>query len=418
MAKSRSEDTVIYSGLTPEITDMVMFYEALRIFFKKKQNIDSSDRFNFILFQDDKPNYLEDFTFNYEHLITALKSLELKNMKTNIASGLFGAIPLFLDVFKKIGDKCYRLIIFIDSGTIEIPKHYIPILEDLIEKINEEMPFFIDVIGINTDNPHEEAKISNLAQRAGGDFHKVKDIHDLENILVLLAPKKEIESTEALDTSDTRALEEMIMFYENIAQNPKRLKIPETCSICFQEDDKGLVQCPICETIVHESCWAHWAKSTDIGIHNIFRCHTCYNLIKLDKEFIYEVQFGTKVYVEEIKMEDFDLEGFLEDIKTYDTPDLVQGEKPKEISEEETITPVSSIELEPEKMKSFVQQYINEKIKTNKKISKLNTIKAVKKSLELDEKDNKWDEDIWNHAIDISKKTCVKTTTKTIVFRL
>ena len=48
MVKYRSEDIVIFSGLSPDITDMEIFYIALEAFLKKYQSIDSSNRFNFI----------------------------------------------------------------------------------------------------------------------------------------------------------------------------------------------------------------------------------------------------------------------------------------------------------------------------------------------------------------------------------
>ena len=71
MGKLRSEDIVIFSGLTPEITDMSLFYYALEGFFKKHQSIDSRDRFNFILFQEETPEYLEEFTSDYELILSS-----------------------------------------------------------------------------------------------------------------------------------------------------------------------------------------------------------------------------------------------------------------------------------------------------------------------------------------------------------
>ena len=191
MVSNRSEDTVIFSGLTPEITDMDIFYDALEAFFKKKQDIDPSDRFNYILFQADKLNYLDDFTFDYNEVITTLKDLESTVVHTDIASGIYGALPLIIGVFKKIGDKCFRIIIFIDSGSSTIPDYQMPILDDLIEK-SDVLSTFIDIIGINIENAEEKSKIKKLAQNTGGDFYNLKNVSEIGETLNLLSVKKEM----------------------------------------------------------------------------------------------------------------------------------------------------------------------------------------------------------------------------------
>ena len=394
MVKYRSEDIIIFNGLTLDITDMTIFYAALESFFKKIQSIDSSDRFNFILFQEDKTNYLENFTTNYNEIISALKSLETLNAITNLASGIFGALPLFINVFKKIGDKTFRLMIFIDSNSCLVPAYHMPVLEDLIEKIKEEIPFFMDVIGINTHNPEEENKIKNLAQNSGGDFYAIEEIQDLADKLDFLTEKREIEPLETLDRTDIERLKEMHSFYENFAQDPAELKISEMCSICFQKDDRDLVQCQTCETIAHKECWAKWAKKSNIGIPNVFRCHSCYNLLKLEKNFVYKIQFGSSPFLKEVK---------IKDDYTF---------------EETTSAPASSQEIREEDIKSSILKYLIEKTKTNKRIMKANTLRAVKKLLGIEIEDTRKDEDIWDLTREISKEICVKTTPKTIVFRM
>ncbi len=393
MGKTRSEDIVIFSGLTPKITDMAVFYNALEVFFKKIKDIDVSNRFNFILFQEDKPNYLDEFTEDYKQIILSLKSLEPLNTTKNLASGIFGALPLFIDVFRKIGDKIFRLMIFIDAESCVLPSYHIPVLEDLIEKIKEEMPFFFDVIGINIDNPDEEKKIKELAEKSGGNLYIIRDVNDLIDKLTLLAEKREIKPIEALDHTDIEHLKEMHLFYENFAQDPLELKTLGTCSICFKKDDKELVKCQRCETIAHKECWAIWAKKSNIGIPNVFRCHNCYNLLKLEKNFVYKIQFGSSPFLKEVKIKD-----------DYTFEEL----------EPQT---ASSKELKKEEIKSSILKYLIEKAKTNKKIAKAYTIKAVKKLLGLNPDDTGKDEEIWELTREISNEICVKTTPKTLVFR-
>ena len=398
MVKFRSEDIVIFNGLTSENTELTVFFEALETFFKKKLSIDSSDRFNFILFEERKPNFLEDFTNDYERLLSALKSLKAINIKVDIASALFGAVPLFIDEYKKMGDKSFRLIMFVDSGTPKVSDFHIPIIEDLIDKIKEQMMFFIDIVGINTEDPLEEAKITKLANKTKGDFYKIKDIYHLAENLILLSEKKEIKSIGTLD-KDGSSSDELNSFYEYFAQDPIPIDVVKTCSVCFIKDKEQLVKCPICGTIAHKSCWANWAKTSHIGIPHLFRCHNCYNLMKLDREFVLKVQLGMST----------------EEAQKEESKDVINEEiDPRwELKREE---PEKLIKISEKQVQATVEQYIIDKSKTNKKITSSMTIKAINKILQVAEGDNSWDEIIWAFAKVLSKDYCIRRTAKTIVF--
>ena len=75
------------------------------------------------------------------------------------------------------------------------------------------------------------------------------------------------------------------------------------------------------------------------------------------------------------------------------------------------------VEIGLEQVKESLQRYLNQKSKTNKQITRATTIKAIKKSLNLAEKDKSWDEDIWSFAINLSKSIRIRTTPKTIYFQ-
>jgi len=75
------------------------------------------------------------------------------------------------------------------------------------------------------------------------------------------------------------------------------------------------------------------------------------------------------------------------------------------------------VEIGLEQVKESVQRYLNQKSKTNKQITRASTIKTIKKSLKLAEKDKSWDEDIWSFAINLSKSIRIRTTPKTIYFQ-
>ena len=68
------------------------------------------------------------------------------------------------------------------------------------------------------------------------------------------------------------------------------------------------------------------------------------------------------------------------------------------------------------KTKKNIIIYINQESKTNKQITRARTIKAIKKSLKLAEKDQSWDDRIWAFTISLSKSICKRITPKTIYF--
>jgi len=81
------------------------------------------------------------------------------------------------------------------------------------------------------------------------------------------------------------------------------------------------------------------------------------------------------------------------------------------------VEPAIIDEIGLEQVKESIQKYIDQKSKTNKQITRARTIKAIKKSLKLAEKDQSLDDDIWAFTISLSKSICKRTTPKTIYFQ-
>jgi len=81
------------------------------------------------------------------------------------------------------------------------------------------------------------------------------------------------------------------------------------------------------------------------------------------------------------------------------------------------VEPAIIDEIGLEQVKESIQKYIDQKSKTNKQITRARTIKAIKKSLKLAEKDQSWDDDIWAFTISLSKSICKRITPKTIYFQ-
>ena len=200
MTKTRSEDTLIINALTPGITEMGPVYDALTNFTNLKKDDDKSSRFNIIFFQEDGPNYLENFTLNPEYIITTLKSLEPVIVEGNVGGGLFLGIAMIIDVFKKISEKRFRLMILTDSGTPKIAKLYMPVLETMIDQI-KNMPLVIDFVRIDVNEATEDSKLIRLTALCNGNIYKVKGVSSLSSILEIAALRKE-ETTENLTNSD------------------------------------------------------------------------------------------------------------------------------------------------------------------------------------------------------------------------
>ncbi len=316
----RAEDTLIIYGLTPGLIDSAPIQKSLTDFCKKKKSMVSSDRFNLIMFLKNGPNYLENFTLNPDHIPIALKSLEEDLVRGNISAGIFLAIKLIIEVFKTISERSFHLVIILDSQSNDIPNDKVPVLINLINKV-KEMPLVIDMISINTGNLFDGSKFKKIAEKSGGDLYSIKKVKELSSILNILAEKKEVSAFSAFEESVTHISEENFPFYENFAEIPLDIEEMRTCSICYQKDI-NLVQCTKCKTYAHKNCWALWSKTVHFGIPNVFRCHICFNLLKLDKDLVEMVHSGILIY-EEPQLED--VQKYIDDIKVINVENYIQS---------------------------------------------------------------------------------------------
>ena len=328
MESTRSEDCLILYGFTPEIIKLKQVYNAIESFIKNKQANDPSDRFNLIVFQEDGPNYLDHFTFYPDHILKTLKSLSNKIVRANVAGGIFIAITFIIEIFKKISEKIFRLVILIDEGTYEIPEEYLHPLEELI-KVVRDMPFFIDIIRIGEENSDESKKFMKLAHLCNGEFYEIDKLRNLNPLLTNLSEKKYISEPSFIKQRIRMILKENQPFYTNLADEPKIVGGVSTCSICFHKDDDGIVQCPSCETLAHKICWAQWAKTSNIGIPHVFRCHNCFNILKLDSDFVLDVQRGKIPSIAELKkVKKKDIVEYLHELEAKEKPKIVHAKVP------------------------------------------------------------------------------------------
>ncbi len=267
-------------------------YNTLQAFFELKKSLDPSVRFNFILFKESGPNFLESFTIDPEIVLNALKDLEPEIVRANVAGGIFSALTLITEVFKEIPDKCFRLIVLTDSGSIKIPMPYLMQLQELIDKVFT-FPFFIDVVRFNIDDTEEDKKLMSLAKMCKGFIHEINSMDSLPDILEVLAIKRDIPLDAMRFQENNKKPKFNLSFYEDVAENVIPVEEKVTCPICQEKkSDEKMFQCPSCLSIIHEICGAQWAKESHIGISHIFRCHHCYYLLKLDRNFVLDVQSG------------------------------------------------------------------------------------------------------------------------------
>ena len=97
-----------------------------------------------------------------------------------------------------------------------------------------------------------------------------------------------------------------------------------------------MLQCPFCQSYIHKVCWAIWAKRSSIGASHIFRCHACYNLVKLDKEIIQKVNAIKTPNIEMFDMEDVLFEEYLESLEPEEGPKIIHTEDVLAVSVEES----------------------------------------------------------------------------------
>ena len=325
---TKSEDCLIFYGLTPEVTKLKQVYSSLDNFMKNKQSKDLSDRFNLIAFEKDGPFYLEDFTFDSELILQNLKSMSKNFGRANIAGGIFIAITFIIEVYKKISEKTFRLIIVIDDGAYKIPSHYMTALEELIKKV-KDMPFFIDIIYIGTQNYEESNTLLKLVNLSKGEFHEIKNVKDLSGVLTELSDKKFITVPSFVMQRIRMILKDNQPFFINLADDPEVVNEASTCSICFQQDKQGIVRCPSCDTVAHKVCWAQWAKSSSIGIPYVYRCHNCFNILKLEENFVADVQTGKIPTIAELnKVKKKNIVEYLKELEAEKKLEVVHTEDP------------------------------------------------------------------------------------------
>ncbi|MFW9901967.1 MAG: hypothetical protein ACFFDY_11905, partial [Candidatus Thorarchaeota archaeon] len=323
-----SEDCLIFYGLSPEITKFRQVFKEISDFMKNKQKIDPSGRFNFILFLKNGPNYLDHFTLNLEYILKTLKLLSNDIIKPNTAEGISIGISLLIENFKKTSKKLFRLLVLLDDSAYNIAPNEFSIIEKIVNDIRS-LPFYIDIISIEKKSNEDSIKLKKIATSCNGEFYQIKDLEDLESLLNTLANKK--IKTEYLYSRYKlkMAQGEPQAYYISLADKLEVFHERAICSICSQEDNKDMMQCPSCGILAHKECWARWAISLNRLVPNIFRCFNCFYLLKLNKDFVIDIQLKTmspSVKLNKIKKKD--INDYLEELESNIEPKIIKAEDP------------------------------------------------------------------------------------------
>ena len=323
-----SEDCLIFYGLTPDFTKLRQVYSALSDFIRDKQQIDPSGRFNLVAFLQDRPNYLDNYTFDTNLILEALR-LENKNIvKANIGVGILVSIDLIIQNFKSISEKLFRLLILLDGGSYKIQSKYISNINHFIN-IAKNLPFYIEIVGIEINDDQEIEKLKKIANLGNGEFYDVKNNKDIKPLLKKLSKKQLAKESLYSKYKLNMAHKETQSFYIDLADDPKTFQGNTTCSICFQKDMEGIVVCPSCKTVAHRICWAIWAKDSTPQIPHIFRCHNCFRLLKLDNEFVSNVHIGKIAPISEFaQVKRKNSIAYLRELESENKPKLIQAEDP------------------------------------------------------------------------------------------
>ncbi|GAB4315837.1 MAG: hypothetical protein Kow0069_17810 [Promethearchaeota archaeon] len=294
----KSEDSLVFLAVSPGPTYAGVI-RAVEKFFRRKQEIDPQDRFNFVAFRESGPVYFEDYTYSIDHVSSTLAQIGPELATPNLAGGIFVAVTFIIDVFKIVGGKCFRLVVVVDDGAPRLTKE--EVLADLLYQVRD-MPFIMDVVRLGRCDDVEDWGLEKLAKITRGALYHARDVKELASVLSDLAEKKQFWDASPLSEQKFTIGVDNIPFYMNMADAPERvthedLKPGDRCSICFQQQcprcaKSELVRCPKCSALAHDCCWANWAKSSQVGLSYLFRCHQCFNLLKLPRQFVEEVQSG------------------------------------------------------------------------------------------------------------------------------
>lgn len=329
-ALTNSEDTLLFFAVSPQYTNMKNLMKEINTYIQNKRENDQTDRFNIIAFEELGPVYFEDFVYDEQYILDALQ--EIKWAKPNTDGGIYLAVTFIIDVFKQVSAKTFRLIVLMDKSAPEIqnPEVCLSLINQVID-----MPFFIEFVRINCNDPKADLQLIKFSKKCNGEvLYAENDSTGLRKVLQQLTNKKKIQRSILIKTRPDASIVNPTneLFYQNLAQDLQYLDDERMersiCHICREKGE--LVECPSCKTESHAACLAMWAQNSNIGAPHIFRCDQCFNLLKLPKEFVLDVQNGrfNEILKRQIAFKPMNQHDFLKQKEAKAKPSLKTGQDP------------------------------------------------------------------------------------------
>ncbi len=295
MATTLPEIIIFYIDLESKLIKPKRIFKTLENFIEeKKTKIPKSTFSSFFYKQGDIP-FLSEETQDPKKLVEQLKTdWKLRETsKSFFENGLFYCLSFLAEkASKKAGN--FRIIVLSDTPSNK-SSEYAEALMGLVETVRN-FPTFIDIIRIGESDLYpDDVKLRIISTITSGGLFYAKDYKEFHSTFIGLAKNKTLpdlreEGGQVIDEDKKR-------YYENIAKKLEPITggSDAVCGICNQrtckycEDPKDLVKCVACGQIYHSCCAGLYSWKENIGLKHIFRCIECQSLIRLEEDFVYEV---------------------------------------------------------------------------------------------------------------------------------
>ena len=370
MSQTQKETVFIYLDIVQETIKRRKFSKILEDYIEGKLEKNPKTQFGLLLFDENGlPVFMKD-QMDAKAITKNLKSeWKSRTEESELEHGIMYCLSELAAIAQKEAGS-FRIVIISDLPSNK-DSQYEDAIYGLIETVRN-FPTFIDIIRIGTQKFYkDDVKLRIITTKTAGGLFYAKDEEELTSILSGLTKNKQLpdllpEGGQVID-------EEYKKYYEHIATELLPLDAEdspnctmcgmENCNYCHNTTDVPR-KCFQCGVQYHDCCAALFSYRKNIGLKHIFRCQNCEALIKLDEQFV--LQINQKEHPDEYDEEIMD--------------DLFGGpeEEEEEINEEaEEIFDVKSVE-EPEVEVKEIETPAKKKDKKS-----LGTIKSGKVEMKM-----------------------------------
>ena len=305
MADIKIEDTVLLLDVSRSMlrnfkpgrtSRLEIALQSLKRFVETKFLLDPKDRISLVSFGKN-PRKLTSFTDDENEILRSLKKIQISG-KGQLTQAIAFSLQTIVQEMRKIGGKVQRIFIITDNkldiNQIKIEK---------IVNIAKGLGVYIDICQLGKSSVEKQNILKRISQNTKGEYGFFKNVKAIINAGKEFASKKEFKTT--TDFYSPHKEEKSPALMGEIAlplRRPSLMEIrllmsksggADKCAICHSvkaplTDADFYTEgryCPNCDRPIHLSCSAMWAKKSEFE-ENIFRCPSCFFLIKLDPSAI------------------------------------------------------------------------------------------------------------------------------------